>query len=231
MFDDSRPEYNGELLFYQKIKPNIKSIFDIGCRNDSEFMDFYGEVHYFDPKLEFIEEIKTKKNLNCPAYFQPFGLGNKTEQLFYYPRFQTFHDRIPSCFTTDAHNKILLPLKRADEYMMENNISSIDFVKIDTEGHELAVLQGFGDRLKDVGVIQFEYGGNYKDSGVKLNDVIEILKSHGFHQFAYLTTEGDGFVSLIDTEDHFFYCNIVCINKNYKNSSIVNLFASATCFV
>ncbi len=35
-------------------------IFDVGCRSDSDYIDFTGEVHYFDPVNEFIENLKIK---------------------------------------------------------------------------------------------------------------------------------------------------------------------------
>ena len=49
---------NGEEKFFLDIKNNINVIFDVGCRSDSEFINFQGEVHYFDPVHEFIENLK-----------------------------------------------------------------------------------------------------------------------------------------------------------------------------
>lgn len=37
--------------------------------------------------------------------------------------------------------------------------ANIDFVKLDIEGHELDALNGFGEALKSIKVIQFEFGG------------------------------------------------------------------------
>ena len=47
---------------------------------------------------------------------------------------------------------------------------------------------------------------------VKLLDMINFLKSYGFYKFAYLTNNGTEL--LLDFNDHYQYCNIVCINKN-----------------
>ena len=57
MFNNCNSITKGEKLFYDKIKKNISVIFDIGCRQDSEFLDFEGECHYFDPVKEFIENL------------------------------------------------------------------------------------------------------------------------------------------------------------------------------
>lgn len=48
---------------------------------------------------------------------------------------------------------------RGDEFCDKHGIDRIAYLKIDTEGHDLQVLRGFGDRLGDgrIAVIQFEY--------------------------------------------------------------------------
>ena len=49
-------------------------------------------------------------------------------------------------------------LIRFDEYW-KNKDQLIDYVKIDVEGHELDVLEGFGDLINKIKLIQFEFGG------------------------------------------------------------------------
>jgi FkbM family methyltransferase len=203
---------NGEHKFFMDIKDNIDVIFDVGCRSDSEYIHFNGEVHYFDPVDEFIEKLKKQPNLNKRSHFNNFGLGDENKQLYYYPKYQSFYDRINSCNTSDDANKILLNIKTGKEYIIRNNIESVDFLKIDTEGYELNVLQGFEDCLKIVKIIQFEYGGTFLDNGKKLIDVITYLKQKGFYNFSYLTNEGP--VLITNYKDHYQYCNIVCLNKN-----------------
>lgn len=44
------------------------------------------------------------------------------------------------------------------DHMRRNGIGSVDFLKIDVEGMELEVIRGFGDRIRDVKAVQFEYG-------------------------------------------------------------------------
>jgi hypothetical protein len=47
-----------------------------------------------------------------------------------------------------------------DNYCKSRKVDSIDFLKIDTEGHEYQVLLGFKEMLtnKKIRIIQFEYG-------------------------------------------------------------------------
>ena len=212
MFDNNcDSKTNGELQFFLAIKDKINIVFDVGCSN-SEFICFSGEVHYFDPIDDFIENLKKKQNLNKTSYFNNFGLGNENKKLYYYPRFQSFYNRINSCRVSDDSNKILLDIKKGKDYVIDKNIKTIDFLKIDTEGYELNVLQGFEDFLENIKIIQFEYGGTFLDNNTKLIDVKNYLEHKGFHKFTYLTSRGP--VPITDFTDHYQYCNIVCINKN-----------------
>lgn len=214
MFGNCNSKTNGEFKFFTDIKNNINIIFDVGCRADSEFIDFSGEVHYFDPVNEFIEKLKENKNLNKISYFNNFGLGEDNKELYYYPRYQSFYDRINGCSVSDDANKIILNIKKGKDYIISNNIKNIDFLKIDTEGYELNVLKGFEEYLENVKIIQFEYGGTFLDNNTKLIDVVNYLQQKGFYKFSYLTNDGDGTELITDFTDHYQYCNIVCINKN-----------------
>lgn len=212
MFNNCDPKTNGEEKFFKHIQDNINVIFDVGCRSDSEFIHFNGEVHYFDPVEGFIENLKNIKNINKKSYFNSFGLGNDNKELYYYPTYQSFYDRVNSCHISDDSNKILLYIKKGIDYVDSKNIKNIDFLKIDTEGYELDVLQGFEDFLENVKIIQFEYGGTFLDNNKKLIDVINYLQGKGFYNFSYLTSDGTKIIT--NFNDHYQYCNIVCINKN-----------------
>ena len=211
MFNNCDSRTNGEYTFFMNIKDKIKCIFDVGCRADSEFVNFTGEVHYFDPVNQFIEELKKNKNVNKSAYFNNFGLGEENKQTYYYPKYQSFYDRTNSCHFSDDANKILLDIKTGKDYIINNDIKNIDFLKIDTEGYELNVIKGFEDYIENIKIIQFEYGGTFLDNKTKLIDVINYLEQKGFHRFSYLTSNGTEIIT--DFSDHYQYCNIVCLNK------------------
>ena len=212
MFNNCNSKTNGEEQFFINIKDKINVIFDVGCRQDSEFINFNGEVHYFDPINNFIEDLKNQKNINKKSYFNNFGLGNENNEIYYYPRYQSFYDRTKSCGISDDLNKKLLIIKKGKDYVINKNIETIDFLKIDTEGYELNVLRGFDNFLENIKIIQFEYGGTFLDNNTKLIDVIKYLQNKNFYKFAYLNNNDP--IIITDFSDHYQYCNIVCINKN-----------------
>ena len=69
------------------------------------------------------------------------------------------------------------------EYILENKILHIDFLKIDTEGYEFSVLLGLKNDLKRVKLIMFEH--HYHDmliKNYKFSDIHQLLKKNDFKQ-------------------------------------------------
>lgn len=211
-FNNCNSKTNGEYDLFTRIKQYINIIFDVGCRTDSEMLMFEGECHYFDPVKDFIDNLSSQKTKNKLSYFNPFGLGEEVNDLWYYPKYESFLDRTISCKISDDKNKLLLKIKKAEDYIVKHNIENIDFLKIDTEGFELSVLKGFGKYLQRVKLIQFEYGGTYLDNGIKLIEVKNYLESFGFTHFSYLVKNGT--ILITNFDDNYQYCNIICVNKN-----------------
>lgn len=203
------------MLFFNKIKNNCKVVFDVGCRMDSLFINQHFKIHYFEPVNKFLNRLK-ELEFNILAKFNNFGLSNTNAIIPYYPKSQSFLNRTISMETLEnqlgwiSGESILLDVKRGDEYLEKNNIKQIDFLKLDTEGFEFNVIQGFGKRIKDIKIIQFEYGGTWLDGNIKLDNIITYLKENGFVGFSYLHKNGECLIT--NTDDHFQYCNIICYN-------------------
>lgn len=66
-----------------------------------------------------------------------------------------------------------------DEFCAQYNVFP-DLIKIDTEGHELSVLEGARHALRHVGVVQFEFGGANIDSRTYLRDFVDLLSVYRF---------------------------------------------------
>lgn len=71
-----------------------------------------------------------------------------------------------------------------DNFCSENHISRIDFLKIDTEGYEMKVLQGAENLLKTgkISAIQFEFNNMNIYSRVFLRDFFEILRDFNIYR-------------------------------------------------
>jgi hypothetical protein len=71
-------------------------------------------------------------------------------------------------------------VKTAREYVRQQKIDRVDFVKIDVEGMDLKVIKGFGDALQQVRALQFEYGVFNIASHDLLLDFCKYLGDRGF---------------------------------------------------
>jgi FkbM family methyltransferase len=82
-------------------------------------------------------------------------------------------------FDNFDHHKIQVSKIRFDTVLEERGITEVDFVKIDTEGHEVTVIESMGKFLTDarIKLIQFEWGGCWVDSKMELSDLGNLIRS------------------------------------------------------
>jgi FkbM family methyltransferase len=80
------------------------------------------------------------------------------------------------------YEAIVRPVRRGDEYLAEHGITHIDLLKLDVEGAEHLVLQGFDSALAagQIDVIQFEYGRVSILTHFLLKDFHDLLESRGY---------------------------------------------------
>jgi FkbM family methyltransferase len=75
-----------------------------------------------------------------------------------------------------------IDVQTLDDYCANNNITHVDFLKIDVEGHELDVLAGASSLLKRgaISALQFEFGGCNIDTRTYFRDFYKLLEPLGF---------------------------------------------------
>ena len=177
------------------IKNNIKSkdvVFDVGaCIGEwtDAVLQIHPDVaiHQFEPVPESFAHLK-----NESVFCNNFALSNKVGQIefFYYPS----EIRLSTEFRRDKKietqfnlmpNKLIVNTTTVDAYCKEHQINKINFLKIDTEGGELAVIEGAKEMLKANAIdhIQFEYGACFYDAGISFKQIWELLTSYNFEVF------------------------------------------------
>lgn len=87
------------------------------------------------------------------------------------------HDRRLEHFGREFGNSEPVMLRRLDDVCAELGVTRIDLLKLDVEGHELAVLRGAGDMLTSgaIRMIQWEMGGCNLDSRTSFQDFYYLL--------------------------------------------------------
>jgi hypothetical protein len=188
---------HGELWIQTKLAGKLNTVFDVGS-NIGEWtrmtrqLQPQAEIHTF----EIIPDTYRKllKNIPIDDKLVPngFGLSNTAGTL-----------RMKHRLDYDAVSTYLEELAvenfewrsgltmRGDDYVESRRISYIDYLKIDTEGAEGLVLEGFSETLKQgkIGIIQFEYGYAAILSKWLLVDAYRLLTPLGY-KLGRLTAQG-----------------------------------------
>lgn len=188
--NNTEMEVNGEVKFLRQALRHIGSepvIFDVGanrgdwCQAVLEIQP-RARIHCFEPSKRAWTLLKSRgfsPNVICNAA----GMGERQETL-------TLHvdPDVLELSSIYGGNKGTggepqqVPILTVDSYSQEHGIGQIDYLKIDVEGHELAVLKGAREMLaqKRIRFVQFEYGSWYIEARIYLKDVFEWLKDFDY---------------------------------------------------
>jgi len=186
----------GEKTFYETIKDNCKVIFDVGCREDTYYSEnSENKIFYlFEPnptsyincknKIDNLVDNKTIKTNKIHLF--NYGLGNKTMTHEYYLETQSFFER--KRILPKEAKPVKLFIHRFSEFLKENNIDKIDFLKIDTEGFEPEILLDNIDFIKNnVKYVQFEWASTWYDKTecIPFPDIYNMYKNNFSFYFVY----------------------------------------------
>jgi FkbM family methyltransferase len=175
--NDSQMERNGEVRLLREVLPSCHTVFDVGANvgqwsTEALKINPSLDLHCFEPApgafLKLQEKVPNAVLNNVAVGAEPATLdlcvfSEESELNSFY---QGAHTPI---------RKVRVPVTTLDEYATE-----IDFLKVDTEGHERAVIQGAKRLVAEhhIRVIQFEYSGWYAESRSLLRDMFELLSDY-----------------------------------------------------
>jgi FkbM family methyltransferase len=139
--------------------------FDVGANSGewSSYMyhlDPTAEIHAFELVPDTFQRLQQSLggvgNIHC----RPFGLSNKKARVEIFLNSSSETAGLFSRVGLSAPDTITGEVQTGADYMAAEKIARIDLLKIDTEGAEKIVLEGFGAHLKNnmIDVIYFEYG-------------------------------------------------------------------------
>lgn len=154
-----------ELKIFNLLKNDMSVVFDIGAREDLSFYNLKNNCsyHLFEPSAKAISSLKKQISLlkDHNIKLNEFGLSDKSEDsCIYYEDSQSF---IINPLHRGIDTGLRYSLKTLDNYVNENNIVRIDFLKIDAEGLDYRIILGGISTIKiKVSYIQFEYWDGVK---------------------------------------------------------------------
>ncbi len=181
-------------------------------------------IYAFEPNINTYKLLSANLlafNIKC---FN-IGLSSKAakEKIYTYATEQTSgHASIYQDVLTTLHGakdilEIEFMMDTIDSYCNTNKIDSIDFLKIDTEGHELEVLKGASEMIKHnkINIIQFEFNEMNIISRVFLKDFYQLLSSYDIYRLDSNKLIPLGEYNSIN--EIFKFQNLLAVNKTCIN--------------
>jgi len=184
---------SGEIPLLKYIKNKIandKSItlFDVGANIGgystllTEIFPENSTIYSFEPSKTTFATLQSNTKDLKNIHLVNRGLSNEKKAVNLYSDRDnsgeaSIYKRRLDHFNVEQTLKEVIQLGTIDDYCEENNIKTIDLLKMDVEGNELKVLDGALNMLasKRIRFIQFEFGGCNIDSRTFFQDFYYLL--------------------------------------------------------
>jgi FkbM family methyltransferase len=185
-------EKNGEFgLLRMLSKHDFRVVLDVGAnvgdwaKKASSFFPS-AQFHCFELSQKTFETLKNNLQSDC-YHLNNFGLGSFDGTIEYKDygdgsgvntiiTTTTFHDE------TSEGKMVTSNIRTGAGYCKDKGIDRIDFLKIDVEGAENLVLEGFAGLLQGqrIRCIQFEYGFANGDAHFLMKDFFDFFERFGY---------------------------------------------------
>ncbi len=190
-FENSNYDFyrNGEYDVLRKLSGrDLRTIFDVGA-NVGRWTTIAAElfpqakVYCFEIIEATLRELKRNVQHRTNVIVHEFGLSDREQEvtLTYYPEANgrsSMYD-----YPHKGERELLKgKTKVGDDIIQKDNIERVDFLKIDVEGAEHLVLEGFRKSIAmgKIEIIQFEYGLVNILSKFLLYDFYGFFKEYGY---------------------------------------------------
>lgn len=191
---------SGESVLAKRLKKSNRDlvVFDVGA-NRGQFTEMIdskleeAEIHLFEPQKSLAGKLNNEYSDESNKYINEFALSSKnSEQTLYYNEqgsgLASLTKRKLDHFDIDFDEREVVEIKTIDRYCDEVNVNKIDLLKIDVEGHEMSVLDGAEQMIRNGSIeyISFEFGGANIDTRTYFQDHYYFFDNHGYDIYRIL---------------------------------------------
>lgn len=164
------------------VKKKITTFFDVGANIGQTALSVQEKIpestiYCFEPfPGTFLKlEANSTRHKNIVPIQLALGSSNTIFNATEQKEFDSSMNKLTS--DDDSKDSIQISIRTLDDYCEEKGIKNIDYLKIDTEGHELEVLKGSEGALQkqEIDFIEVEVGMNPEN---QYHIPIEVIKKH-----------------------------------------------------
>lgn len=205
--------YQKKIIFFLKKRgfKRFDYFFDVGAHKGETIKLFIKnfeikKIYSFEPSLSSFNKLRLNvkklflKTKSTKIFLDNSALGNKDGEIKLKQLEESssstineinthsnyFKKKSLLLYKNDVNNfysEITVKQKKLSSFIKKNNISKIDFLKIDTEGYELNVLLGIENYFHQISLIMFEHHyHNMLIKKYKFSDIHKLLSRNNFKQ-------------------------------------------------
>lgn len=174
-------------------------VFEPSATNIAKLRERFGE----DPKVALVESGLADRSGSATLFSNAPGssLGSLTKRNL---------DHFDIAFEC---KEMIHTMRFEDYWTTVLSGRQLDIVKIDVEGHELAVLGGFGQALSATRVLQFEFGGCNIDTRTYFRDFWYFFAERDFDLYRVTPIGAEKIGRYRESEEVFTVTNYIALNR------------------
>ncbi len=214
-------EGNGEARVLQKLGPTLNVVLDVGA-NVGDWTKIAIDagaksVHSFEISPATSSGLTQRYAGESRVTINSFGLSSApgTVTIHHYPDYPALTTMTE--YPHDAKSVAVdVPVRTGDSYLADNNIEHVDLLKMDVEGAEGLVIEGFKESFarQAISAVQFEYGRVSILTKYLLHDFYADLTKHGF-TVGRITAEGVVFMPYQMSMERFNDSNWLAVHESH----------------
>ncbi len=198
------------------------NILDIGA-NTGEYTMFFAsiinersKVWAFEPVKTVFDTFKENIQLNSHLYHKIIpiqkAIGKQRDRIPIFDENENENEGLYSIYPANFHHskKVQdIEIDTLDNFVNQNNIQSLNFIKIDVEGNELFVLQGAHNTIKEMRpILMIEISEkNFRAAGYSSQDILQHLNQ--IHYDVYLIKTRGRLKKIHSADNLPVFCNII----------------------
>jgi FkbM family methyltransferase len=173
---------------------HFRSVFDVGAnegKSISKYLNWFpkADVYGFEPSENVFPVLKSNFSEHSRANLINTALGNNigTKELVVGSNSKrgSFHFEETG---DEVVNRHCVSIETLDNFCFSNDIDKINFLKIDTEGHDIEVLKGAKKMLSNhrIDFVQSEVTTDYENELHRsMCKMIKYMKKHGYKVYGF----------------------------------------------
>jgi len=172
----------------------MQTIFDVGAnigQSAIAFRENYpnSAIYSFEPVKATFEKLKHEtQNLNIQCFNYALGKAEEKAQMLVdeHNPFSVSNALVKERTIVQHYQTEQVQIKSLDLFTKDQEVTNINYLKIDTEGNDLNVLKGSKECLSQqkIDFVEAELGMNpYNQDHVPFADVVDYLRGYKYHLF------------------------------------------------